>query len=178
MTSSLFYDASSANCLSEYIFQLFFPVLLSSPLAAHFPLLGSVGSSICCQRALGEVWDLSGFCAVLQGRSYEAKPAVKKSKLKDFGSTPVPWKVKCVIPHSVSTSGPMLPLLTDTSMQTEVCLGLSISVSSRQKQQEFRVWRFTTSDSELKTYFLNSKPKECIQLDEFVNNLRHCCHSI
>lgn len=35
-----------------------------------------------------------------------------------------------------------------------------------QKLQEFWVWHFTTSDSELKTYFLNSKPKECIQLDE------------
>lgn len=146
---------------------------------AHSSLQGFVGCSICCRRALREVWDLPGFWAVLHGRSCEAKSAVKRSKLKGFGSTLVPWKVNCIIPRAVFMGGQMSPLLTGTSMQTEVCPGsFHFCELQTQKKQKFWVWHFTTSDSELKTYFLNSKPKECIQSYEFVNNLRHCCHSI
>lgn len=91
MASSHFYDASSANCLSKYILQLLISVLLSSPCSCSLSPPGFCWLQQLlldgCRR-----FGISGFCAVLHGRSHEAKSAVKRSKLKGFGSTLVPWK--------------------------------------------------------------------------------------
>lgn len=146
---------------------------------AHSPLQGFVGSSICCWMALQEVWGLSGFCAVLYGRSHEAKSVVKRSKLKGLREHSRPLKCEMCYPTFCFHEWPNV---ASAYRYFHANWGQPWSFHfcelQTQKKQEFWVWHFTTSDSVLKTYFLNSKPKECIQLDELVNNPRHCCCSI